>query len=242
VRLIPPELVKVSDKFKFFPICTLPNARLAGFAARVPCVTPVPERGIVKLESEPVETMVAVPLMVPLAVGENTTVNEVLWPAVKVTGKDSPVKANADRLVLAAEIVRLVPPVLVRVPLNDFDVPSCTFPNPKLVGFAVNAPCATPVPVRGIVKLELDPLEVILTAPLAAPGVVGEKRTANDVLWPALNVKGKVSPLRLYPLPLAAAAETVRLAPPELVRVTDCVWFVPTWTLPKFTLLGLGVS
>jgi hypothetical protein len=50
----------------------------------------------------------------------------------------------------------------------------------------------------------------------------------NDVLWPAFNVKGKVSPLRLNPLPLAAAAEIVKLVPPEFVNVSDKLELLPT--------------
>src|SRR5208282_950736 len=94
-------------------------------------------------------------------------------------------------------------------------------PNAKLVGFAVSAPWVTPVPESGMLKLGLEPLEVMLTLPLAAPLVVGANSTVNDVLCPAAKVKGKdASPLKLNPLPLAAAAEIVRLEPPVLVRVS----------------------
>jgi hypothetical protein len=78
-----------------------------------------------------------------------------------------------------------------------------------------------------MLKLGLAPFEVTLTLPLAAPLAVGEKRTVNDVLWPAANVKGKVSPFKLNP-PLAAAAEIVRLVPPVLVRVSDKLVLLPT--------------
>ena len=93
-----------------------------------------------------------------------------------------------------------------------------------------------------MLKLGFAPLEVILRLPLAAPLVVGEKSTVNEVLRPAFNVKGKASPLRLNPLPLAEAAEIVRLDPPELVRVSVIVWELPTGTLPKPRLVGLAVS
>jgi len=79
-----------------------------------------------------------------------------------------------------------------------------------------------------MLKLGFAPLEVMLTLPLAAPVVVGEKSTVNDVLWPTLNVKGKVSPLKLNPVPLAVAAEIVRLVPPELVSVSDKLVPLPT--------------
>ncbi len=79
-----------------------------------------------------------------------------------------------------------------------------------------------------MLKLGFEPLEVMLTLPLAAPLVVGEKSTVNEVLWPAVNVKGKDRPLRLNPLPLALAAEIVRLVPPVLVSVSDKFLLLPT--------------
>ena len=85
-------------------------------------------------------------------------------------------------------------------------------------------------------------MEVMLRLLLAAPPVVGEKSTVNEVLWPAVNVKGKDRPLRLNPAPLAVAAEIVRLVPPVLVRVSDKLVLLPTWTLPNARLVGLAVS
>ncbi len=79
-----------------------------------------------------------------------------------------------------------------------------------------------------MLKLGFEPLEVMLTLPLAAPLVVGEKSTVNEVLWPAVNVKGKDRPLRLNPLPPALAAEIVRLVPPVLVSVSDKFLLLPT--------------
>ena len=79
-----------------------------------------------------------------------------------------------------------------------------------------------------MLRLGFEPLEVMVTLPLTAPLVVGEKSTVNDVLWPALNVKGKVSPPKLNPPPLAAAAVIVRLVPPELFRVSVSDFEVPT--------------
>src|SRR5208282_2228810 len=211
VRLIPPVLVRVSlNDFEVLS-WTLPNARLEGFAVSVPWVTPVPESGMLRLGFEPVEVMLMVPLAAPLAVGEKSTVNVALWPAVKVKGKDSPLKLNPLPLAAAAETVRLDPPVLVRVSLNDFEVLTWTLPKARLVGFAVSVPCVTPVPESGMLRLGFVPVDVMLTLPLAAPLAVGEKSTVKDVLWPAVNVKGKDKPLRLNPAPLAVAAEIVRL-------------------------------
>ena len=85
-----------------------------------------------------------------------------------------------------------------------------------------------PVPESGTLKLESDPVEVMLTLPLAAPVALGSKVTVNDVLWPAAIVKPGASPLKLNPLPLAEAAEIVRLDPPVLVRVSDKLVLLPT--------------
>ena len=71
-------------------------------------------------------------------------------------------------------------------------------------------------------------MEVTLTLPLAAPLAVGANSTVNEVLWPAVSVKGKDKPLRLNPVPLAVAAEIVRLVPPVLVSVSDKLVLLPT--------------
>jgi hypothetical protein len=78
-----------------------------------------------------------------------------------------------------------------------------------------------------MLRLGLDPL-VMLRLPLAPPLPIGEKSTVKDLVWPAVSVKGKDSPLKLNPLPLAAAAEMVRLEPPVLVRVSDKLVLLPT--------------
>jgi len=70
----------------------LPKARLVGFAASDPCVTPVPEREMLKFGFDPFDVMATLPLTAPLAVGANVTVNEVLWPAFSVNGSDKPLK------------------------------------------------------------------------------------------------------------------------------------------------------
>ena len=130
-------------------------------------------------------------------------------------------------LAVAVEIVTLDPPELVRVPDKFVLLPIWTFPKARLVGFADNAPCVTPVPDVGMLKLGFEPLEVMATLPLAAPLVVGAKVTVNDVLWPAFKVSGRESPLTVYPLPFAAPAEIVTLEPPELVRVSDKLVLLP---------------
>jgi len=91
----------------------------------------------------------------------------------------------------------------------------------------VSVPGVTPVPVSGMLKLGFEPFDVMLTFPLTGPLAVGLKVTVNEVLCPAGNVKGKVSPLRLNPAPLALAAEIVRLVPPVLVSVSGKLELLP---------------
>jgi hypothetical protein len=224
----PPVLVNVSERFVLLPTCTLPNARLLGFGLNVPCVTPVPESGMFRFGFEPFDVIATLPLAEPLPAGLKVTVNDVLCPAFKVKGKVRPLKLYPDPLALAAEIVRLDPPVLVSVSDKLEFLPICTLPKAKLVGLGVKAPCATPVPVRGMLKLELEPLDVMLTLPLTEPLAVGLKSTVKEVLWPAANVKGKVRPLKVKPAPLALAAEIVRLVPPVLVSVSVKDFEVPS--------------
>jgi hypothetical protein len=242
VRLVPPVLVRVSDRLALAPTWTLPNARAVGFGVRVPWVVPVPERAMLRLGFEPFEVILTPPLADPLAVGLKVTVNEVLCPAAKVKGKERPLKLNPVPLATAAEIVRLVPPVLVRVSDRLVLAPTWTLPNARAVGFGVNVPWVVPVPERAMLRLGFEPFEVILTAPLADPLTVGLKVTVNEVLCPAAKVKGKESPLKLNPVPLATAAEIVRLVPPVLVRVSDRLVLAPTWTLPNARAVGFGVN
>jgi hypothetical protein len=148
--------------------------------------------------------------------------------AVRVRGKSSPLMEKAAALELTCEMMSDEPPVLVRVSDKLVLLPTWTLPNARLVGLAVRVPGVTPVPESGMLKLGFEPVDVMLTLPLAAPLVVGEKSTENDVLWPAVNVKGKDRPLKLNPVPLAVAAEIVRRDPPELVRVSDKLVLLPT--------------
>ena len=94
----------------------------------------------------------------------------------------SPLILNPVPLALAAEIVRLLPPVFVSVSLSDFEVPVVTLPNARPVGFGVSVPCVTPVPESEILRLGLLPLDVTLTLPLTAPPEVGAKVTVNEVI------------------------------------------------------------
>jgi len=122
---------------------------------RAPCVMPVPESGMLRLASDPVEVMLRFPLAAPLVAGLKRTVKGVLWPGFKVKGNANPLRLNPAPLVEAAEIVRLVPPEFVRLPLIDLDVLIWMGPKPRLEGLDPNCPTAAPVPERAIGRVAL---------------------------------------------------------------------------------------
>jgi hypothetical protein len=73
--------------------------------------------------------------------------------------------------------------------------------------------------------------------PLELPVTEGRNSTENVVLCPADSVSGKVRPLIEYPLPVAAAAETVT-EPPEAVSVSVKLAVLATVTFPKLSDVG----
>ena len=111
----------------------------------------------------------------------------------------------------------------------------------RLVGFDVIAPAVAPIPVKGMLRLGFEAVDVMVTFPLADPDTVGANFTAKVVLCPAFNVRGTVIPLRANPDALTAACEIVTLEPPEFVNVpeSDCV--PPTVTVPNPRVAGFEV-
>ena len=69
----------------------------------------------------------------------------------------------------------LSPPEFVTVTGTVLFVPTVTLPKLALLGLAVNDPDDMPVPERAMLSGELDASETMLTAPLAAPVLVGAK-------------------------------------------------------------------
>jgi hypothetical protein len=57
-----------------------------------------------------------------------------------------------------------------------------------------------------------------------------------------VSVNGGFNPLIVKPVPPTEACEILTLTPPELVRVSESCWLLPTWTSPKLRLEGLGAS
>ena len=181
------------------------------------------------------------PLTLPLDEGAKMTVMVVDCPTASVTGNEIPPMPKPLPVTLPCVIVRLAVPVLLKETLRLLVVPSVTLPKLMLVGFVVSCPCV-PVPLSEMVVGELDASLMSETLPVALPAAVGAKVAVKDVLCPVVRVRGSVRPLIENPLPVTLAWVIVRLAVPELLKLTVRLLVVPTLTLPKLTLVGLGVN
>jgi hypothetical protein len=83
---------------------------------------------------------------------------------------------------VAALMVTLEPPELVKVSESVWLLPTCTLPKLRLVAVAVSDPGVTPVPESGILNVGFDALLVTERLPLADPPVVGVKVTLKLAL------------------------------------------------------------
>ena len=101
MTLDPPVLVTVSDRDWLLPTVTFPKLRLVGFDPSVPCVTPVPVTGIVRVGLDAVEVMVTLPLALAADVGANLTLKAALWPAVRVSGVEIPLRLKPVPVMVA---------------------------------------------------------------------------------------------------------------------------------------------
>lgn len=177
-----PLAIRLPLSGELVPTTTLPKLRLVGDTARVPAAVPVPESAIVSGEFDEFDTTDKLPLAAPALVGVKVAVNVTPWFGVSVSGSVNPLIENIAPVTFACEIVTADPPVLVSVSNKLELFPTCTFPNPRLLGFGVNVPCVTPVPESGMLKLGFEPFDVMLTFPFTTPLPVGLKSTVNDVL------------------------------------------------------------
>jgi hypothetical protein len=137
---------------------------------------------------------------------------------------------------LSCEIVNEAEPVLVTV--NDFVEfwPLTMLPKLKLAG-ETDIPGCTPVPLTGIVSGDPETLLVTETDPVTLPAAVGANVTDNVAVADGFRVAGTVTPLTEIPVPVAATAEMLTAAVPELVNTTCFTEFAPVFTFPKLRLL-----
>ena len=123
----------------------------------------------------------------------------------------------------------------------DALAPMSKFPKLTLDGLALRAPCV-PVPLN---VMDIEPfvaVDVIVMLPGTVPVAVGANETVKFAVPPAAICCPVLSPLVLKPEPVVLTPLIVIAALPEFVSVIVCgALLVPTTTLPKFTLPGLGV-
>ena len=225
------------------PATTLPIAMGEGVAVSTPAVTdPVPVKGMVRVGLEPVDVTVTLPLALPAESGVKVTLKVALCPAVSVAGVEIPLTVKPVPLMPTCDTVNVDPPVFVTVSDNTCLLPTVTVPKFRLVGFAPTAPCVTPVPDNGKDSDGLGASEVIVTLPLALPAVSGENVALNVAVCDALRARGVVMPLSLKPVPLTEACEMLTVAAVLLVSVMVRLLWLPTVTLPKFSVVGLTWS
>jgi hypothetical protein len=178
------------------------------------------------------------PVKLPAEAGAKLAVKEVVCPALRVAGTDKPAMLKPAPEALAAEIVTLAVPelfnVMVCVPL----LPTSTLPKLKVDGLGESA-ANMPVPASEATVGELCALLLIETLPDALPGAVGANSALKVLNCPGARDNGKVNPLMPKPAPVTLPCERLKMAVPELVKVTVWAFVVPTATFPKLTLLGV---
>lgn len=178
---------------------------------------------------------------VPLAWGVNLTLNDALWPADRVSGRDSPLTVNSE-VVMPAFVTVMLEPLAVSVPVRLLLCPTITLPKFRVAGLTASWPVTVAVPASEMVSVALEASDITEIVPVAPPPVVGANATPKVKLCPALRVMGRDNPVTRKLLTETLAWLMVTLEPPELVRVSDWVPLFPTATLPKLRLGSLLLS
>ena len=144
-----PLLVSVVVNELLLPTLTLPKLKLDELnpSTRV-AATPVPLREIVVGELGALLTNVIDPVTLPAALGPNTALNVVAFPAPIVTGAVIPAVLNPAPVTVTDEIVTVALPPFVRLMVCELFVPVVTLPKAAAVGVADNCGLG-PGPAQG---------------------------------------------------------------------------------------------
>lgn len=108
----------------------------------------------------------------------------------------------------------------------------------------VNAELAgvTPTPLRGIVAGEFVALLSTDTLPVRLPAAVGVNAGLSAMDWLGVRTVADVIPVALNPAPATVTLEIVTFELPLFVSVTLNELVLPTFTFPKFKLVGFAPS
>jgi len=179
------------------------------------------------------------PETVPIAVGAKRTLNDLLWPAGIVKGKETPLTTKCELLLASDDTVTEAPLALMVTACVSVE-PTFTLPKFTLDGVMLNWPAVVvvPLPLKNTLTPESDALLFKCADPVTGPLPVGLKATLNVILWPAGIVNGTdAGPLTTNSPLLLKSEATVTLAPVADI-VKDLVTVDPTLTLPKFSVQG----
>src|SRR5205807_633615 len=161
------------------------------------------------------------PDTLPVAVGANCTLKVLDCPAARVSGKVSPLMLKPAPVKLPCAMVKLALPELVKVTFCSSVVRRGGLQKLTLGGVTESCGC-TPVPLRAMVLGELGALLTSERLPDTLPVAVGANCTLKVLDCPGGTVSGNVGPLMLKPAPVTGPCAMVKLALPELVKVTFC--------------------
>ena len=198
---------------------------------------PTPLIDSVVCDAEALLPNVSEPDTVPLLCGVKTTLNDWLWPAGMVNGKETPFRANWELLLLAEDTVTLAPTALMvmgSVPV----CPTVTLPKLSGAGATTNWPAVIPVPESGTISVGLATSKV----PPTVPAVCGVKMTLNVALCPTAKVNGRLGPLTENAPSVVVIPETDTGKLRSFVSVMGTVALCPRATLPNDAAEGLAVS
>lgn len=171
-----------------------------------------------EFEAEPLNDRVA--FADPEACGLNTTANETLAPAAKVTGSERPLSENSELLMPAADTV-IGPLFADRAAVLVWLDPTTTLPKFRVAGVTSICPGLALAPDSATESVGFEALDMITRLPILVPAAWGEKATLNVAACPGLKVTGGLMPLKLNPDPVAVMAETVSAESPLFVMVSE---------------------
>jgi hypothetical protein len=205
---------------------------------------PAPLNVIVAGEPGALLLIEMLPEALPLAVGENFAVKDVLPPAAIVTGSVSPERLNPVPDAVARDMTVFAVPGLLSVMVAVPVLPVATLLKFTVVGLMVSCGCggSVAIPLSAMVSGEFAALLVIEMLPLALPAVAGANFAVNDATCPGVSVTGVAKPLILKPAPETLADEITTLAVPVFVTATATDSLAPLSRVPKTMLAGVELS
>jgi hypothetical protein len=242
VMLVVPEFVSVKTWVPLLPTTTLPNAKLPGFAFSVEFAEiPVPVSGNDWGDAGSLSVKLMFPVTPPAATGWKRTVNERLWLALRVVGKERPLMLNPSPVTVAPLTTRLVSLLFASLTVCVLLWPTVTFPKLREEGVIVSA-AGVPIPLTGTDNAEVEASLTMDKLPVIAPADCGANWIWIVPVWPT-GIGAEGLPFTTEkPVPEMVAWEMLTGAVPVFVTVRVLVAVLPTGILPKLRLLELGES